>query len=357
MQRLGPYELIDVVGQGGMGRVWRARDTRYERIVALKVIAEDKATNSDYMTMFRREAELVGRLNSPHIIPIHNYGEIDDQAYLDMRFVPGQALSRLVRSRGPADVATALHIVGQAASALDDAHAGGVVHRDVKPANLLVTGKGFVYLADFGIAVVEGSKPPEGEQILGSWGYMAPERFENLPQDTACDVYGLACVLHYALTGAPPYAGKGLDELRDAHRHACPPQLAGRVPQVTPQMDEVIAWALAKHPDDRPRSATEWVTQLDRARRHHAGSATGAGSTPAPKRHETRAPRTGSAAAGARTTGARPPGSGTPTSRRGAAPSPGRPSTPSDVLSPTLIAVLAVLAIVVGALAALVASR
>ena len=134
---VAPYELLDLIGQGGMGRVWRARDTRYDRVVALKVIADQEADEADYLKLFRREADLVGRMNSPHIVPIHNYGEIDDQAYLDMRYVDGHSLSGVVRQFGPASLGTAIEILEQAASALDDAHAAGVVHRLLSDADFL----------------------------------------------------------------------------------------------------------------------------------------------------------------------------------------------------------------------------
>lgn len=327
MRQLGPYELLDVIGEGGMGRVWRARDTRYERIVALKVMAEDKARQDEYLRLFRREADLVGRLNSPHIIPIHNYGEIDGQAYLDMRYVPGEPLSQIVRRRGPADLATALRIVEQVASALDDAHAAGVVHRDVKPANILATDKGFVYLADFGIAVVEGHRAHEGTEILGSWAYMAPERFDTSGlQGPECDIYALACVLHFALTGTPPFPGSELTTQRDAHRRATPPSLMGRVRTMTPQLDREIAAALAKDPADRPRSAGRWVRELRRIA--DEGAPRGAAAQGDGRRHASSAS-----------------GRGEPAPKAGAG------------LSLGLILVLCVVAIAIGALAAVVVNR
>lgn len=279
MNQLGSYELLDVLGQGGMGRVYRARD-KHGRIVALKVIAEDKAQEADYLKLFRREADLVGRLTSPHVIPIHDYNVIDGQAYLDMRYVPGEPLSQVVRRRGPAGIDTALKIIEQAATALDDAHAGGVVHRDVKPANLLVNEKGFVYLADFGIAVVEGHRGHEGSQILGSWPYMAPERFDpTAVQGFGCDVYALACVLYFALTGKPPFPGKELAELRQAHRHTPAPTLMGQVRGMTPALDSAIRWALAKDPQQRPSSCGAWVKRL---REVQPPASRNTGSRPAP---------------------------------------------------------------------------
>lgn len=268
METLGPYELLDVVGQGGMGRVYRARDTRYDRVVALKVILEHEQQEEDFVKYFRREAELVGRMNSPHIVPIHGYGDVDETAYLDMRYVDGMSLSQIVRQFGPASFRTAVDIIEQAASALDDAHTAGVVHRDVKPANLLVDHKGFVYLADFGIAVVDRHRARDGK-VVGSPSYMAPERFDQNEEDgPSSDIYALACVLYYALSGHPPFSTGGTPDMEQqcqAHRHAVPPPLAGQVEGITPEIDDAIRWALAKNPADRPATAGQWIAEVKRA--------------------------------------------------------------------------------------------
>lgn len=338
MHHLGPYELLDVIGQGGMGRVWRARDTRYDRVVALKVIADQEAEEADYLKLFRREADLVGRMNSPHIVPIHNYGEIDEQAYLDMRYVDGNSLSGVVRQYGPASLGTALEIVAQAASALDDAHAAGVVHRDVKPANLLVDRKGFVYLADFGIAVVDRHKMAAGSQILGSWAYMAPERFSASSEDgPAVDVYALGCVLYYALTGEPPFAGRELEELRQAHRHTKAPSLVGRVDGVTPRVDAAIRWALRKDPAERPPSAGEWIAAIKKERRRAAAAGS---ARPAPGQSRSSAPPRAVQNAPARVAESTP--APRPAVQQGGG------------MSTFLVAVLVVLVLVAGGLAAVI---
>lgn len=261
METLGPYELLDVVGQGGMGRVYRARDTRYDRTVALKVMGAEALRQPEFEKLFRREADLITRLNSPHIVPIHGYGEVDGVPYLDMRYVEGHSLSSVVKDYGPASLDTAIGLLAQAAQALDDAHNAGVVHRDVKPANLLIDRGGFVYLADFGIAVAVGHRGTEGGKVFGSWPYMAPERFTGEEVGPESDIYSLACVLHYALTGRPPFVGEGMEALRDQHLHRPPPSLVG-VPDLTPQVDDVVRWALAKNPADRPSSARAWIRAL-----------------------------------------------------------------------------------------------
>ena len=154
-ERFGPYELLRVVGRGGMGEVFEARDTEHDRVVALKRLAAEAAGDDEYQRRFRREARLVARLRSPHVIPIHRYGEIDGQLFLDMRLVGGADLEQVLQTEGRLAPARAVAIVEQVASALDAAHHAGLVHRDVKPSNVLIDdGVGahdFVYLVDFGI--------------------------------------------------------------------------------------------------------------------------------------------------------------------------------------------------------------
>lgn len=279
VKRLGQYDLIDTIGEGGMGRVYRAYDTQQRRTVALKVMSPKAIGNPELARYFQREADMVRPLTSPNIIPIHQAGVIDGTPYLDMRFVDGHTLGSVVRNYGPALLSSALRIVEQTAAALDDAHRSGVVHRDVKPANLLIDKTGHVYLADFGIAVAAAHRG-DGEKISGTFQYMAPERFTGGEVTGSCDTYALACVLHYALTGQPPYVGETMQQLCDAHTYAPIPSLVGRVPGITPEIDEIIKWALAKHPGDRPRTTGQWAKAL-RAAVNNAEAARGY-RTPAP---------------------------------------------------------------------------
>jgi serine/threonine-protein kinase len=222
-EHFGPYRVLAVLGTGGMGRVLRAHDAEHEREVALKVLHPQWAQDEGYRGRFRREARIVARLNEPHIIPIHRYGEIDGQLFLDMRLVEGEDLDSLLRRGGPVDPARAVDLIGQVAHALDAAHAIGLVHRDVKPSNVLLVarpdgrdlttstaGEDFAYLADFGIA--RGGEDGTGPGLtatgtaVGSTEYMAPERFGPGAPDARSDVYSLACVLYELLTGRRPFA-------------------------------------------------------------------------------------------------------------------------------------------------------
>uniref|UniRef100_UPI0005856470 serine/threonine-protein kinase n=1 Tax=Nocardia araoensis TaxID=228600 RepID=UPI0005856470 len=195
--RFGPYELRSLLGKGGMGEVYEAYDTVKDRVVAVKLLSEELAKDPMYQLRFRRESQAAARLAEPHVIPIHDWGVIDGVLFIDMRLVRGVDLRTLLRGKGPLSPARAVGIIEQIASALDAAHANNLVHRDVKPANIMVTDADFAYLADFGIAHTEGdSAVTLVGMAVGSYIYMAPERFDVGPVTGRADVYSLACVLH-----------------------------------------------------------------------------------------------------------------------------------------------------------------
>ncbi|WP_158548765.1 serine/threonine-protein kinase [Blastococcus sp. TF02A-26] len=258
LEQFGPYRIEALLGRGGMGEVYRAFDTEHERVVALKVLSESLATDAGYRERFRREAHLAARLNEPHIVPIHRYGEIDGRLFLDMRLVPGRDVAAVLAEDGPMDPARAVSVVGQTARALDSAHADGLVHRDVKPSNILVTGGAddeFVYLVDFGIARstsdAAGPSLTQTGAALGSFDYMAPERFLEKPIDRRVDVYALACVLFECLTGRRPFTGDGLATLMYAHLNTEAPAPSSLRPGLPRQLDAVVAKGLAKDPAAR----------------------------------------------------------------------------------------------------------
>ena len=258
----GPYRLDELIGRGGMGEVFRAYDTRRNRVVALKRLPRQLATDNEYRARFQRESALVARLTEPHIIPIHDYGEIDGQLFIDMRLVEGGDLSNLI-SQEPMPVRRAVDIVSQIADALDAAHAEGLVHRDVKPPNVLLVGgrgdrtypdRGVAYLADFGIArELDGPTLSQAGLAIGSAGYMAPERFTGDHWDSRVDVYSLACVLYECLVGHRPFPGKSLPAAMHAHLNTPPPRPSVERAEVPRGFDETIARGMAKGP---PRSAT-----------------------------------------------------------------------------------------------------
>ena len=251
--RFGPYQLRRLLGRGGMGEVYEAEDTRKHRIVALKLISPQFSTDATFRARMQREADTAGRLTEAHIVPIHDYGDIDGQFYVEMRMIDGISLRTLLTNYGPLNPARTVAIVHQVAAALDAAHANGVTHRDVKPENILITNDDFAYLVDFGIA--RGATDPGLTQsgvALGTYNYMAPERFTGDDVTYRSDIYALACVLGECLTGAPPYRADSVERLIAAHLLEPAPRPSqlrpGRIP---PALDPVIGKGMAKNPADR----------------------------------------------------------------------------------------------------------
>ncbi|MBJ8345298.1 serine/threonine-protein kinase [Antrihabitans sp. YC2-6] len=252
----GRYRLREMIGEGGMGQVYEAYDTVTERIVALKVLPAKSADDIEFRERFRREAHAAAGLRDPHVVPIHDFGEIDGRLFLDMRLIEGADVGSLLRRRGPMPPRFAVSIIDQIASALDAAHGERLVHRDVKPSNILVTKKNFAYLIDFGIAraATDTSLTSTGIAI-GTVTYMAPERFTSGHADARSDVYALACVLHECLTASRPYAGHSLEQQVAGHLNTPPPRPSRLRQGVPAAFDDVVARGMAKNPDDRFQSA------------------------------------------------------------------------------------------------------
>jgi serine/threonine protein kinase len=255
----GHYQLLELLGRGGMGNVYRAHDTLTDRIVALKVLPAHLAGDPVFQQRFRREAHAAAALSEPHVVPIHGYGEIDGQLYLDMRLIDGEDLGTVLSGAvGPLAPERAVSIVEQVAAALDAAHAVGLVHRDVKPSNIFIAAKDFVYLIDFGIArtTTETGLTTVGS-TLGTMAYMAPERFKSGQSDPRSDVYALTCVLHECLTGSRPYSGDSLEQQLAGHLVEPPPRPSALNPKLPKGFDDVVVKGMAKDPDNRYQSAGE----------------------------------------------------------------------------------------------------
>ena len=254
----GRYRLVSPLGRGGMGEVWRAYDTGTDRVVALKVLPTHVAQDPLFEQRFRREAHLAARLHNPHVVPIHDYGEIDGRLFLDMALIEGRDLAAMIAD-GPLDPEQAVAIVEQVAGALNAAHRAGLVHRDVKPSNILIDEDDYAYLIDFGIArgAADTTKLTGTGATIGTWAYMAPERFTTDQISPRCDIYALACVLHEALTGDHPYPGGSLERQVAGHLTAPPPRPSMMRPDVPDQFDDVIATGMAKDPGQRYQSARD----------------------------------------------------------------------------------------------------
>lgn len=252
----GPYYLKRLLGRGGMGEVYEADHTVKEWTVALKLMSRAFSQDPVFRKRMEREARITGRLLEPHVVPIHDYGEIDGQLFLEMRLIEGVDLGSLLEKEGALPAPRAVAIIHQVAAALDAAHAAGVTHRDVKPPNILITRSDFAYLVDFGIASAKtDEKLTQLGTAVGTWKYMAPERFSNGEVTPRADVYALACVLYECLTGSAPYRADNTGVLITSHmmEPAPLPSAAGLgVPQA---FDAVVERGMAKNPDARYESA------------------------------------------------------------------------------------------------------
>ena len=255
--RFGPYELQQLIGVGGMGEVYRAYDTVRERMVAVKLLRAEMAADKSYQERFRRESRVAARLQEPHVIPVHDFGDIDGTLYIDMRLVEGASLKDELRANGPLEPKRAASIIKQIGAALDAAHSDKLIHRDIKPENVLLTPDDFAYLVDFGIAHAGGDASVTSTGlIIGSCAYMAAERFAGGQVGPAADIYSLTCLLYECLTGRAPFeTGGDLRQLMTAHMFSPPPRPSMMRPGITRAFDDVIAKGMAKRPSDRYASA------------------------------------------------------------------------------------------------------
>jgi DNA-binding beta-propeller fold protein YncE/predicted Ser/Thr protein kinase len=255
---LAGYRLDALIARGGMGVVYRATQLALERPVALKVIAHELAGKEGFRERFLRESRLAASLDHPSVVPVYDAREEDGELIVAMRLVEGGDLRQLIQRQGPLAPARAIGLLGQVAEALDVAHAAGIVHRDVKPHNILVEGDR-AYLSDFGLAkAIEGTGDGSSASVVGTVEYMAPEQWRGEKVGSAADVYSLGCVLYEALTGIAPFARKEADS----------------EPEIPKGIDAVIERAVAKDPDDRYRTAGELI----------AAAAAREGATPAATR-------------------------------------------------------------------------
>jgi serine/threonine-protein kinase len=247
-----------LIGIGGMGEVYRAYDTVRERMVALKLLRTDIAADPSYQDRFRRESRIAARLQEPHVIPVHDFGEIDGVLYIDMRLVEGASVKDELRVNGALPTPRTVSIVGQVAAALDAAHANGLVHRDIKPENVLLTPDDFAYLVDFGIAYGGGEATvTKTGLVIGSCAYMATERLSGNAGGPASDVYSLTCLLYECLTGRAPFEAGDLRQVMSAHMFAPPPRPSLERRGISPAFDDVVEKGMAKNPADRYASAGE----------------------------------------------------------------------------------------------------
>ena len=257
--RFAGYTIEAVAGRGGMGIVYRARQVRPSRLVALKVISPQLASESGFRERFEHESEIAASIEHSNVIPVYEVGEESELLFLAMRYVEGTDLGKLIATEGRLPPIRAVQILGELTAALDAAHERGLVHRDVKPANVLIAregGREHVYLTDFGLAkLAEGRGQTRTGIFLGTIDYAAPEQFEGRRVDARTDVYACGCVLYDMLTGNVPFPREGEPAIMFAHISAEAPSARALVPSLPPEVDAVIARAMAKDPDARYPSA------------------------------------------------------------------------------------------------------
>jgi serine/threonine-protein kinase len=259
----GRYRLERPLGHGGMATVYLGRDTELERPVAIKLLAENLAGDDEFRRRFVREARLAARLSDPNIVSVYDAGEDDGRPYIVMEHVDGETFAELLARRGRLDPDEARELAAQAAAGLAHAHEAGLVHRDVKPQNLILRRDGTVKIADFGIArAAETTSITVAGTVLGTAAYLAPEQAMGEEVTAAADVYSLGAVLYELLTGRPPFEFETLADLADQQRRMEVTPVRDLAPEVPPGLEDVVMRCLARNPAYRPASAAELASVL-----------------------------------------------------------------------------------------------
>jgi hypothetical protein len=259
---VGIYEVRARIGRGGMGEVYLARDTRLGRPVALKVLPERFALDERFRERLLRESRLAASLDHPHVVPVYDAGEADGRLFIAMRYVDGVDLKALLRDAAPLAPERVVEIADQVAEALDAAHLRGLVHRDVKPSNVLLDQQGdrdYAYLADFGLTHSPAAAGPADGQFMGTVDYVAPEQIRGEVVDGRADQYALGCLLFECLTGSLPFRDRSDVAAIFAHLEESPPVASERNDALPPAVDPVLARAMAKDPEQRFDSCRELV--------------------------------------------------------------------------------------------------
>jgi ligand-binding sensor domain-containing protein/tRNA A-37 threonylcarbamoyl transferase component Bud32 len=266
-RRLGAYQIVEQIGQGGMATVFKAYQPSMDRYVAIKILPSHYTEDESFVARFTQEARTLARLEHPHILPVHDYGEQEGTTYLVMRYVKAGTLKDLIEREGPVEIQEAARILGQVGSALDCAHSQGVVHRDIKPSNILIDREGNTFLTDFGIAklVAETAQLTASGAIIGTPAYMSPEQGMGQPVDYRSDIYSLGVVLYEMVTGQVPFSAE--TPLAVMLKHINDPlPLPHQIRQDLPEgVERVILKAMAKAPPDRFQSAQEMIDALAKA--------------------------------------------------------------------------------------------
>src|SRR3979409_539 len=270
------YELGDILGFGGMSEVHLARDVRLHRDVAVKVLRADLARDPSFYLRFRREAQNAAALNHPAIVAVYDTGEAETATgplpYIVMEYVDGVTLRDIVQTEGPMPAKRAIEVIADACQALNFSHQHGIIHRDVKPANIMISKAGAVKVMDFGIAraLADANRVTQTRAVIGTAQYLSPEQARGEKVDARSDVYSLGCVLYEILTGEPPFTGDSPVAVAYQQYREAPVPPSQRHNDIAPELDAVVLKALAKNPENRYQTAAEMRTDLVRV---HSGEA------------------------------------------------------------------------------------
>jgi serine/threonine protein kinase len=261
---LGPYRITRVIGRGRMGIVFEGTEDGGDA-VALKVVTTELSQDEVFLRRFRREVKAAQKIEHPNVVPVLDDGVEGGLPYLVQRLIPGGSLADRLEAKGPLSVEEAVRLVAGAAGGIDALHGAGLVHRDIKPANILLDGD-TPYVSDFGLAKdSQASNLTRPGQALGSLDYMSPEQIRGEDVSPATDIYALGCVMFELLTGTPPFGGRPSMRVLFAHLQEEPPDLTTVRSDITAPVARAISRALEKEPDERPSTATEYVTGIARA--------------------------------------------------------------------------------------------
>lgn len=264
--KVGPYQIQELLGQGGMATVYRAYHPALERYVAIKVMDVTLSKEPDFLERFRREARVIAKLDNPHIVPVFDFDELEGQPYIVLKFIDGATLKDRIKS-GPLSSLEILKIVEAVGDALEYAHSRGVLHRDTKPSNVLISTDGKVYLTDFGLArIVESASNLTGDSIVGTPHYISPEQAVNAGElDTRTDIYSFGVMIYEMVVGRLPFDSKTGFSVIEDHIFKAPPQPRSIKPELSEELENVILKALAKKRDERYERVSEFVGAFKKA--------------------------------------------------------------------------------------------
>ena len=280
------YVLLDLIGQGGMGRVYLARDTRLNRLVALKILSPERLNNPRAIARFQREARVGAQLQHENLVRIYDFGESNGRYFLVMEYIEGKTIATLISEQGPMPPATAARLVRQVALGLEHAHRKGLIHRDVNPYNILVTHDGTAKLADLGLAIAmaEEDRVTRDGATVGTFDYVAPEQARHSrAADIRSDIYSLGCTLYHMCAGQVPFPGPSLPEKLFGHQSMEPTPLCRMVPGLPEGLSEIVQRMMKKSPDERYATPMQVAQALEPYEDDLTGVGNGAGTLPLPR--------------------------------------------------------------------------